>query len=63
MTILKGNSVGGYFDNAVVVDVVTDLNTDGCDAVLSFGEWSGRAPLIDGAATFTFTKEETDNEA
>lgn len=60
MTILRGDSVSDRFANTLAVDVETDLNTEGCSAVLSFGGWSGTSELVDGRAVFTFTKEQTE---
>ena len=60
MTILRGNSASNRFANTIAVQVETELNTDGCSAVLAFGGWSGNAELADGVATFTFTKEQTE---
>lgn len=60
MTILRGDSVSDRFANTLAVDVETDLNTEGCSAVLAFGGWSGTSELVDGRAVFTFTKEQTE---
>ena len=60
MTILKGDSVCDRFANTLAVSIETDLNTDGCSAVLAFGGWSGTAEIANGQAVFTFTKEQTE---